>query len=102
MTHLNEMKKLEIIIEGEFLTHITRLLEKINIRGYTIFRNLEGFGDSGYHEGQLLFNDEDALVMLMTVVNEEKAETIVDGLQPFFAKHSGALFVSDVKSIRKF
>jgi nitrogen regulatory protein PII len=102
MTHLHDMKKLEIIMEGEFLSHITRLLDKINIKGYTIFKNLEGFGDSGYHEGQLLFNDEDALVMIMTVVNEAKAETIIDGLQPFFAKHSGALFVSDVKSIRKF
>lgn len=102
MTNMHDMKKLEIIIEGEFLAHITRLLDKINIKGYTIFRNLEGFGDTGYHEGQLMFNDEDALVMLMSVVNEQKAETIIDGLQPFFAKHSGALFVSDVKSIRKF
>lgn len=102
MTQLHDMKKLEIIMEGEFLSHITRLLDKINIKGYTVFKNLEGFGDSGYHEGQLLFNDEDALVMIMTVVNEAKAETIVDGLQPFFAKHPGALFVSDVKSIRKF
>lgn len=95
MRNLKKMKKVEMIIEGEFLAHLTRLLEKIDIQGYTIFRNLEGRGNAGYHEGQLLFNDEDALVMIMTVVDEAKAETISEGLALFFEKHSGVMFITD-------
>ncbi|MDD2790106.1 MAG: P-II family nitrogen regulator [Sulfurimonas sp.] len=95
MRNLKKMKKIEMIIEGEFLAHLTRLLEKIEINNYTIFRNLEGRGKAGYHEGQLLFNDEDALVMIMTVVDEAKAQTITEGLALFFEKHSGVMFISD-------
>jgi nitrogen regulatory protein PII len=95
MRNLKKMKKVEMIIEGEFLTHLTRLLEKIDINGYTIFRNLEGRGKAGYHEGQLLFNDEDALVMIVAVVDETKAQTIVEGLGVFFEKHSGVMFITD-------
>ncbi|HHD77848.1 MAG TPA: P-II family nitrogen regulator, partial [Campylobacteraceae bacterium] len=90
---LKELKRVEIILEGEHIDSLKRILEKIEIGGYTIFHNLEGKGAKGYHEGRLLFNEEDALVMLMTVVEEEKMEAIVKGLQPFFEKHSGRIFV---------
>ncbi len=94
--YLKEMKKVEIVLEGEHLDTLKRILEKIEIGGYTIFHNLEGKGSKGYHEGHLLFNEEDALVMLMSVVEEEKAMAIAEGLKPFFKKHSGRLFISPV------
>jgi nitrogen regulatory protein PII len=92
---LQAMKKVEIVTEGANIEHLKRLLEKIEIPGYTIFHNLEGKGSSGYREGHLLFNEEDALAMLMAVVSPEQAEAIVEGLDPFFAKHSGVIIVTD-------
>jgi len=92
---IQKMKKVEIIIEGSNLEILKRVLGKIDIPGYTIFHNLEGMGSHGFHEGHLLFNEEDALVMLMSVVDEEKANDIAFGLEPFLQKHSGAIFLTD-------
>lgn len=92
---LVQMKKIEIITNGEHLPHIKRLMEKVDIKGYTIYHNLEGRGDHGYHEGQLLFNEDDALVMFMTVVDQEKANSLAEGLEPFFKNNSGLMLVSD-------
>ena len=92
---MQKMKRIEIITEGSNLEMLKRLLDKIEIPGYTIFHNLEGMGKHGFHEGHLLFNEEDALVMLMSVVEPEKAEDIALGLEPFLQKHSGAIFLSD-------
>jgi hypothetical protein len=33
--------------------------------------------------------------MIMAVIEESKAETIVEGLRVFFEKHSGVMFVTD-------
>jgi len=38
----------------------------------------------------------DSLVMLMTVVPEEKVEPILAGLKPVFDRYTGVMFVSDV------
>ncbi len=92
---MQKMKKVEIITEGSNLEMLKRLLDKIDIQGYTIFHNLEGMGSHGFHEGHLLFNEEDALVMLMSVVEPQKAEDIALGLEPFLQKHSGAIFLTD-------
>ncbi len=92
---MQKMKKVEIITEGSNLEILKRILSKIDIKGYTIFHNLEGLGSHGFHEGHLLFNEEDALVMLMTVVEDEKANDIALGLEPFLQKHSGAIFLTD-------
>ncbi len=92
---MQKMTKVEIITEGSNLEMLKRILDKIEIPGYTIFHNLEGMGKHGFHEGHLLFNEEDALVMLMSVVEPQKAEDIALGLEPFLQKHSGAIFLSD-------
>lgn len=92
---MQKMKKVEIITEGSNLEMLKRILDKIDIKGYTIFHNLEGMGSHGFHEGHLLFNEEDALVMLMSVVDEQKANDIALGLEPFLQKHSGAIFLTD-------
>jgi len=92
---MQKMKKVEIITEGSNLEMLKRILDKIDIKGYTIFHNLEGMGSHGFHEGHLLFNGEDALVMLMSVVDEQKANDIALGLEPFLQKHPGAIFLTD-------
>ncbi len=93
---MQKMKRIEIITEGSNLEMLKRILDKVEISGYTIFHNLEGMGSHGFHEGHLLFNEEDALIMLMSVVDAEKANDIALGLEPFLKKHSGAIFLTDI------
>jgi hypothetical protein len=47
-----------------------------------------------------MFNEMDSLVMLVTVVPQEKVEPILAGLQPIFDRYTGVMFVSDVSVSR--
>ena len=98
--NLYKMKKVEIIVEGEHLDFITDLLERAGVHGYTILHNLSGKGSHGFHEGHLMFNEEEVLVMVVSVMPEEKVEALLEGLQPFFNKHSGVVFISEVQVSR--
>ncbi len=98
--NLYTMKKVEIVVEGEHLEFVTDLLDRAGVPGYTIIHNLSGKGSHGFHEGHLLFNEEEVLVMVVSVMDEEKVGSILEGLRPFLNKHSGVVFVSDVQVSR--
>lgn len=97
---LSPLKKLEIIIEGEYQEFATDLLDHANVTGYSIVNNLSGKGSQGFHEGHLMFNEEDVLIMIIAAVPEELVEPLLGGFAPFFSKHSGVVFVSDIQVMR--
>ena len=98
---LHAMKEVKIIVQGEHMHVVTELLDRVKASGYTIFTNLSGKGHHGFHEGHLMFNDTSSLVMVLTVVSEDKMEAILAGLAPLFNKHSGVMFVLDVAVTRR-
>ena len=98
---LHPMKEIKIIIEGEHLSFVSDLLDEVKATGYTVISNISGKGHHGFHEGHLMFNDTSSLVMVLTVVPEEKVEPILAGLRPLFDRHSGAMYVSDVAVSRR-
>lgn len=98
---LHLMKEVRIIVEGDNRPFVADLLEKVNATGYTILGNVSGKGHHGFHEAHYMFNDTESLIMIMTVVPEEKVEPILAGLRPLFDRHSGVMFVSDVAVSRR-
>lgn len=98
--NLSTLKKLEIILDGEHKGYATDLLDRAGVKGYTIVNNLSGKGSHGFHEGMLMFNEDDVLVMIIAAVPEELVEPIMEGLNPFFNKHSGVVFISDIQVSR--
>lgn len=98
---LHPMKEVKIIVQGEHLSFVTELLDRVQASGYTIFSNVSGKGHHGFHEGHLMFNDTSSQVMVLTVVAEDKLEPILAGLGPLFNKHSGVMFVLDVAVTRR-
>ncbi|MFB6247267.1 MAG: P-II family nitrogen regulator [Salinibacter sp.] len=97
---LHPLKKIEIIVRGEKEPFVKDLLDESRISGYTIHHNVTGRGEHGFHEGRLLFNDRDSLVMFFAVGREESIQTIVNGLTPLFEESSGVMFVSDTQVVR--
>jgi nitrogen regulatory protein PII len=93
---LTPMKKVDIIVSGERIPFVRDLLARVRVTGYTIIPNVSGMGHSGFYEGNLIYNETSTLVLLMTVVNEEKVELILEGLTPLFERYSGIMYVSDV------
>jgi nitrogen regulatory protein PII len=93
---LHPMKEIRIVIQGEYVKFATDLLDAIKATGYTIIHNISGKGHHGFHTAHPMFNDMDSLVMLMTVVPQEKVEPILAGLKPVFERYTGVMFVTDV------
>jgi len=94
------LKKLEIILEGEYQAFATDILDRIGVKGYTIINNLSGKGSHGFHDGHLMFNEDDVLIMIIAAVPEQLVEPILEGFAPFYNDHSGVVFVSDIQVTR--
>lgn len=98
--NLSSLKKLEIILDGEHRGFATDILDRAGVKGYTIVNNLSGKGSQGFHEGHLMFNEDDVLIMIIVAVKEELVDPILQGLAPFYNKHSGVVFISDIQVTR--
>ena len=98
---LHPMKEIRVIVSGEHRAFVTNLLDKVQATGYTVIGNVSGKGHHGLHEGHFMFSELESLVMIMTIVPEEKVEPILGGLRPLFDRHSGVMFVSDVAVSRR-
>lgn len=94
------LKKLEIILEGEYQAFATDILDRIGVKGYTIINNLSGKGSHGFHDGHLMFNEDDVLIMIIAAVPEQMVEPIMQGFAPFYNEHSGVVFISDIQVTR--
>ncbi len=94
------IKKLEIILEGEYQEFATDLLDRIGVKGYTIINNLSGKGRHGFHEGHLMFNEDNVLIMVIAAVPEPLVKPILQGFAPFYNEHSGVVFISDIQVTR--
>lgn len=95
------MRKLEIIVRGQFQKEVERVLDRVRVSGYTIIPNISGKGHHGLHEGHLMFNDIHSMVMIITVVPKEKVEAVLAGVVPLLEHHSGVVFVSEVTVVRR-
>ena len=94
------LKKLEIILEGEYQEFAADLLDRIGVKGYTIINNLSGKGSHGFHDGHLMFNEDDVLIMIIAAVPEPLVAPILQGFAPFYNEHSGVVFISDIQVTR--
>ena len=98
--NFNPLKKLEIILDGEHQEFATDLLDRAGVKGYTIINNVSGKGSHGFHEGHLMFNEDDVLIMIIAAVPEKLVNPILEGFAPFYNEHSGVVFISDIQVTR--
>jgi len=98
---LYPMKEIRIIVQGEHRAFVIELLDKVRVAGYTIIGNVSGKGHHGFHEAHFMFNELESLVMIITVVPEDKVGPVLAGLRPLFGQYSGVMFVSDVSVSRR-
>ena len=98
---LHPMKEIRVVVAGEHRGFVTDLFDKMNASGYTVIGNVSGKGRHGVREAHFMISEQESLVMIMTVVPEEKVEPILAGLRPLFDRHSGVMFVADVAVSRR-
>jgi len=89
------MTKVEVVISSRGAAAVRDLFRAIGATGYTSVSGVSGLGHHGFHQGRLLFNERDALELLITVVPEERADSLIDGLRPLLEASSGVMFVTE-------
>ena len=96
----HSVQKIEIIVTGEKQHFVEDLLKQCGTTGYTIIHDISGLGEHGYHEGRLMFNDQDSLIMFVVVADEDVIHSIAEGLLPLFREQSGVMFVTNTRVAR--
>jgi len=92
---LAKMTKVEVVVSGGDAPAVRELIRSVGATGFTSVSGVSGLGHGGYHQGRLLFNQQAALELLITVVPEEKVEALLAGLRPLLDTSSGVMFVTE-------
>jgi nitrogen regulatory protein PII len=89
------MTKIEVVVSGGDAPAVREMIRSVGATGFTSLSGVSGLGHGGYHQGRLLFNQQAAVELLITVVPEEKVEALLAGLRPLLDTSSGVMFVTE-------
>lgn len=92
---LTKMTKIEVVVAGDEAPVVRDLIRSVGATGFTSLSGVSGLGHHGYRQGRLLFNQQAALELIITVVPEEKADALLAGLRPLLDASSGVMFVTE-------
>jgi nitrogen regulatory protein PII len=92
---LTKMTKVEVVVTGADAAAVRELFDSSGASGFTSLSGVSGLGHGGYHQGRLLFNDQAALELMITVVPDERVEALLSGLRALLEETPGVMFVTD-------
>lgn len=97
-THLK--KRLEIIVEAPLRKRLIDLLDRSDVRGYTVLPALAGRGGevNWRREGQVTAAGQ--MLMVVCIVDPARAEELVEAVYGFLSRHHGIVSLSDVEVVR--
>ncbi len=94
MNNTIAMKRLEIVINKDKFSRIASLLSKTEVRGYTVIKEVGGFGSRGaVDSSDVTLNDGNVVVIL--ACQEEKAQKVLAEIQPIMKELGGMCLISD-------
>lgn len=94
MNNTIAMKRFEIVIGIEQLEQLTELLERCEVRGYTVLKNAGGLGSRGVRDpDDVLMEQENVMVVL--ACKDDQAQRIVNELRPVLKKLGGMCLISE-------
>jgi PII-like signaling protein len=94
------VKKVEVIVNTALEQRLLpRLLERMQVAGYSVLRNVTGMGPTGRQEGDLLVDvEENSYVIIF--IEPERLEALVDAIRPVIRQYGGQCVVSDAVAVR--
>jgi nitrogen regulatory protein PII len=96
LSHMQEVKKIEIIINTSHLEDAIKILDNLMVSGYTIIRDTSGKGNRGLSCADLdcLFSSS----YLMTVcTNDKQLNNLETSITPLLKKVGGVCIITDAK-----
>ena len=92
---MKDMKKVELIIEAVYVPRLIKLFKKHNIGGYTVIRDIEGYGGHGLKTA----DDVSAAFSnnyIFTVCEADKYKAMDTDIRKFLEMYGGKCILSDV------
>jgi len=97
---VHHVKKIEVIVRAEDQRMIENLFHAAGLGGWSMIRDVAGFGHAGFHQGRTIFNDQSGLVMFVGVAEAAPIAEAARGLARLFQSLPGVTFLSDVAVMR--
>ncbi len=96
----HKKKKIEILVEAPFEEKLTRLLEELGVKGFTVFPVISGKGEHGNWSRRGLVNDVGQMLLIVTIIDTERANEIAEAIHNSIRDHQGVITLSDVEVFR--
>jgi len=94
------MKRFEMVIANEQLDLLLELLKKSGILGYTLIKNVGGYGSRGVRDPHEKFYPS-ANVLVIFLCKEDQVQAVVDEIVPVRKVLSGMCIFSDCQRIQQ-
>lgn len=93
-------KQLTVICEAPVARRVTRALDQVPVSGYTVIPALSGSGSEGRWERSGLVGDVGRMVMIVSVMSGEQANTALERIYETIEPQMGIVTISDVEVLR--
>lgn len=98
---MQPVSRLEIIVSSQEIEKITKVLEAVNVTGYSIIRDVVGKGDWGIvsddvNLGSSTLNN----VFIICYCPQEQVQSIVEKIKPILNKYGGVCYLFNAMEIR--
>ena len=92
---MKNMKKVELIIESVYVPRLIKLFKKHDIGGYTIIKDIEGYGEHGLKAADGITGIS-GNNYIFTVCEADKYESMDGDIRKFLEMYSGKCILTDV------
>lgn len=96
---MEAVKRIEIITLSVRVPQLCEELEKAGTPGYTVFRDVEGFGQRGHRSGDELTGVSSNSSVLVACPAKD-VDQLVEAIRPILHEFGGLCLVSDALSVK--
>ena len=93
---MQEVKKIEIIIDTSWVEDTTKILDSVSVSGYTIIKDTSGKGDRGSSCPDIGCSFSNSYIITVCT-NERQLNSLVQKITPLLKKLGGVFLVTEAK-----
>jgi nitrogen regulatory protein PII len=93
---MQDVKKVEIIIDTYHVEDVIKILDAIQVSGYTVIKDTSGKGDRGLSCTDLDCNFSSSYIITVCT-NENQLNSLTEKITPLLKKVGGICIVTDAK-----
>jgi nitrogen regulatory protein PII len=95
---MHPVNRIELIVSSTEIKKLTKLLDKVNVPGYTVFRHVNGKGEWGFIPEDTAMIDLDNAYILVFCPSDQ-TEPLLAAVQPFLKKLGGRCYMSEAQAL---